>query len=73
MLMLFKIDIIINLIRLKITLYLKQSLTERITAFLFIGAMRLSLLTGESFQVLRAGREKSHKEFIIIYKLIITI
>jgi hypothetical protein len=54
-------------------LYLKQSLTERIPAVLFIGAMRLSLLTGESLQVLRAGREKRQKEGIISYKLIITI
>jgi len=37
------------------------------------GAMRLSLLTGESLQVLRTGREKSQKEVIINYKLIITI
>ena len=51
----------------------KKSLTERITAVLFIGAMRLSLLTRESLQVLRAGREKSLKEVIINYKLIITI
>jgi hypothetical protein len=43
--------------RLKIPLYLKQSLTERITAVLFIGAMLLSLLTGESLEALRAGRE----------------
>jgi hypothetical protein len=54
-------------------LYLKQSLTERIAAVLFIGAMRLNLLTGESLQVLRAGREKRQKEVIISYKLIITI
>jgi hypothetical protein len=59
--------------RLKISLYLKQSLTEKIAAVLFIGVMRMSLLTGESLQVLRAGREKRQKEVIIIYKLIITI
>jgi hypothetical protein len=67
----FKIDIIIK--RLKIPLYLKQSLTERITAVLFVGAMCLSLLTGESLQVLRGGREKIQKDLIINYKLIITI
>jgi len=59
--------------RLKIPLYLKQSLTERITAALFIGAMCLSLLTRGSLQVLRAGREKILKEVIINYKFIITI
>ena len=67
----FKIDIIIK--RLKIPLYLKQSLTERITAVLFICEMRLSLLTGESLQVLRGGREKIQKDVIINYKLIVTI
>jgi hypothetical protein len=59
--------------RLKIHLFLKQSLIEGITVVLFIGAILLSLLIRVNLAVLKTGELKNQSGAIIDCIVIITI